>query len=596
MFTEVMEIFFANQYQGIFPFLHKPSFMYFLGSEDFKPETYIEDYSSKVFDGSYTGPLSFPDPVLLLAILALCSRLHPGISEACAEFSEESSPETFELDFSSFTPAIEAELVFNAHRRDLDLTSASNASKYYGWHARNLLKEVFDTPTVQRIQSFTLLSSHEWGEGNNARSFLYIGIAARMALVLGLGNEQAEDPESSEDLNVRQIVLESKRRTLWSVYMMDRCNSSGRQRSPAIRIEDISIRLPSTENDFLFGSVNTCLTYQELSNQLGGPLEADSGEISLVGLTINLFEIWAKIAKWVGEVGVKNETELPWLTELTFHSLSWSLNQLAAVLPSKFQLTQYNLETHIELGTATHFGYFHGLFLICRIFLNREYLFCNPESFPTGWWSDLILQLLLSLEKISAMLETLRMHNMMVIAPFTGFEVFTSAVTLFYFCAFPNDILHRNLPVEEYGVEGTEEEVANWKFKYKKLALDNLEQLLTWAQAWELGRKWQKLAVSLGVLFGQLAKNGSSEFNADYLRHSMQDYGSSEVLETISPKNHDNSEREIFRILNKEAEGQTTEENPGEVESGGPNAIELLSMPILPFSDLPSIYPGWIGN
>ncbi|EGV63936.1 hypothetical protein CANTEDRAFT_121804 [Yamadazyma tenuis ATCC 10573] len=595
--VELVEIFFANQYQGIFPFIHRPSFLEFLKSDEFNPSTYIDDYNSKFFTETYSTSLRYPDPVLLLSILALCARLHSGISFAYGKFSEDTAPESFEpyilTSDSEFSTYIKS---------DTDLVSASNASKYFGWHARRYMKDVFDSPTVQRIQAFTLLSSHEWGEGNNSRSFLYIGIAARMALVLGLGNENTICDEDVHDKNLGEIVTESKRRTIWSVYMMDRCNSSGRQRSPAIRIEDIKVKLPSNENDFLFGNPNTSLMYDELTKSMQGGASGHSRNISMIGFTIVVFEIWAKIAKWVGEVGVKYEKSSPWLSESVFHCLRQDLDSVAVLLPPDFQLSGFNLKMHMELGTATHFGYFHGLFFICRIFLNREYLFCNPDSFPPGWWKDLTVQLLDSLESISSLVEELRSKDMMVIAPFTGFEVFTCAVTSFYFCAFPDEILLEHLPVEKLGVVNTRSDLGDWKFKYKKLALKNMDCLTKWTQTWELGRKWQKLSVNLGIIFGQLAANGSDEFNSDYLRHSMQDYGSGEVAEVYVPqtshKKHDKSDMEIMRLLNKDSTpASVSEENSQEMSSGDFGVIELLSPPQFMFStNSLSIYPGWNGS
>lgn len=580
-------MFFGNQYQGIFPFIHKPSFMDFLQADSFNPETYIAEYTSWAKSESYMSSLSYPEPVLLLSILALCSRLHHGTSLAYGRFLENDLPEYFVPDTSVWERPAQKRL-------SIDVVSASNASNYFGWHARRLIKEVFDSPTVQRIQAFTLLSSHEWGEGNNSRSFLYIGIAARMALLLGLGNETTELDDEIDDINIRQVVIESKRRTIWSVYMMDRCNSSGRQRSPAIRIDDIRINLPALESDFIFGNANLSMTYQQLKSRLCSSTDNSTVEVSLVGFTIMMFESWARIAKWVGEVGAKYETDSPWLPESTFYDLSRSIDRVEELLPLNFKLTNFNLKMHMQLGTAIHFGYFHGLLLTCRIFLNREYLFCNPSSFPEGWWKNLIVQLLRSLEQLTSTMETLRPKNLMVIAPFTGFEIFTCVVTAFYFCAFPNEILLENMPIEEYGIHGTLEEIAAWKFKYKKLALNCLELLSSWSLAWELGRKWQKLSVKLGVLFGQLAQSGSSEFNSDCLRHSMQDYGSSEVLEVYSPRRgvnpQDKSEREIFRLLSK-AEDQSQLNSGNSLSS---SAIQLLAVPAFSFvTKHSSIYPGW---
>lgn len=593
---ELVEIFFANQYQGIFPFLHKPTFLSFLRSDQFNPSTYIDEYKSKFFTEKYSSNISRPDPILLLSILALCARLHSRITLSYGKFLEDESPETFSPDFTfldSQHPAPKS--------LDPDLVSASNASKYFGWHARHYMKDVFDSPTVQRIQAFTLLSSHEWGEGNNSRSFLYIGIAARMALVLGLGNEKGlrSSEDEVEDERLQQIVIESKRRTIWSVYMMDRCNSSGRERSPAIKIEDINIKLPSNENDFLFGNSNPSMTYQELYSQLSKPPEINTNNLSLRGYTIVLFEIWAKIAKWVGEVGAKYERSSPWLSGSTFKSLCQLLDYVYDIMPQNYKFSDFNLRTHIELKTATHFGYCHGLYFLCRIFLNREYLFCNPNSFPSGWWTNLTTDLLDSLENISFLIEELRNYNMMVIAPFTGFEVFTCAVTSLYLCAFPDEILIQHLPFNLLTLESSLGDLDNWKTKYKTLALKNMEALSSWTHTWELGRNWHDLSINLGAIFNQLAECESDIINAEYLRHSMQDYGNGKVSEVYVPqksiKTNQKNDMEILKLLNKE----DTLTRTATTKSQSPlydNVLEFISPPQFPLGrsvNSPSIYPGW---
>lgn len=569
---ELVDIFFTNQHQGIFPFLHKPSFLQFLHSHEFNPATYVEDYSTKLFTPNYTANLKYPDPILLMSILALCARLHSEIAKEYGGFLED--------DPESFVPGTKA---FDG----LTTKCASNASKYFGWYARQYIKDVFDSPTVQRIQAFNLLSSHEWGEGNNSRSFLYVGIAARMALVLGLGNESTIGLEDDEG-EMKPVVIESKRRTIWSVYLMDRCNSSGRERSPAIRIEDIKVQLPCHESDFLFGNPEPTIQYDNFKSILLHAQNHDEDytnqmkRIPMVGFTIILFEIWAKIAKWVGEVGVKYEKKSPWLKGSSFYQLSYELDSLEALIPQKYRFNDFNLKLHLELKTATHFGYFHGLFFLCRIFLNREYLFCNPQSFPKGWWVNTTILLLKSLEGMSLLVKELQAGEMMVIAPFTGFEVYTGAITALYFYSFPNEILKENFPLEQFGYSNDLSGIEKWKEKYKELALENVKALEPWKHAWELGRKWHELSLNLRIVFGKLAES-SSEINSDDLRHTMQDYGNGKVKEVYMPQKV-SPRREIPK----------TPSNVDMIYLLG--QIEFFS-PQFPFvTNLPSIYPGWNGG
>lgn len=626
---EVAEIFFEKQYKGIFPFIHKPSLLSFLKSGEFDPKTYIHDYSNQFFKANYANSLKYPDPILLLAILGLCSRLHPTLSQNYNRFSELDSPEYFQ-------PSPDLAPGDNSHFETSDvldsdddpsavtrLKCASNASNYFGWHARNLLKDVFDSPTIQRIQSLTLLSSHEWGEGNNSRSYLYIGIVARMALILGLGNEnnlQNDDVNESIETNdvSNFISVECKRRTVWSIYMMDRCNSSGRDRSSAIKIEDIKIKLPSDEKDFIFGNQNHSLTYNQALQYVQNNDLQGLNNISIHGFIIVLFEIWSKIAKWVCEIGGKLEVVEPWDSSSAFARLSNELNFFQSSLPRHLIYNRFNFEAHISQASAACYGYLHGLLLLCRIFLNREYFFCDPGSLPCGWWKSSTSILLKSIDQLSTLLKTLHQKEMVVIAPFTGFEVFTIAATSLYFCAFPSSVLQKHFTTHLNSTNVMNaDEVVHIKQRYKRIALENMILLKTWSNVWELGRKWYSLAVHLEDVFGNCTSEESSSIQNDSLRRSMHDYGNGKVREVYNPKNVAKTDIQTPKLADfgnfsiTENSGDNSLISPVwkpdkpdvttnfEQMSTDETFLDFISSPALTFIDnfdTASIFPGWNDN
>lgn len=629
---EVAEIFFKNQYKGIFPFIHKPTLISFLKSNEFNPETYINEYNHKFFKASFSNSLKYPDPILLLAILGLCSRLHPVLSEIYGSFSERDEPESFVPDtlyYKTMNGNIRHENSSNADKSspktpyevDTDLDHASNASNYFGWHARNLLKDVFDSPTIQRIQSLTLLSSHEWGEGNTSRSYLYIGIAARMALVLGLGEEKnlpGNDDIADEGDDVSRVIsVECKRRTMWSVYMMDRCNSSGRERSPAIRIEEIRIKLPSTEDDFIFGKESSAHTYAGLISNIEAKNIQELSRTSFYGFTIVLFEIWSKIAKWVGEIGGKYETIPPWVPNSTFFKLSTELDSIQTALPRHLVYNSFNLEAHILQGSAPNFGYLHGLSFLCRIFLNREYLFCDPDSFTFHWWRNSVKTLMFSVEKLSTLINNLKLRDLMVIAPFTGFELFSAAVTGLYFYAFPSDIIIKDYPfiVDEVAPVDSEE-VRNMKEKFKLMSLDNIQGLHTWSNVWGLGKKWYNLARFLQEEFENFrinSPNSPTTIQNETIRHTMHDYGNGEVQEVYNPKRHSNVKPVNSVLTNKVSASPAhngdilldSSNSTPDIDMTNKNLfkddamLNYISSPTLNFLhsfDSASIFPGWSDN
>ncbi|KAI5966700.1 uncharacterized protein KGF55_000109 [Candida pseudojiufengensis] len=507
LIIEVVTIFFENQYKGIFPLFHKPSFLTFLRSDSFNPETFI--------DHPPNTSLLQPDPVVLLAILALCARLHPELPKIYGEFNESTA--------TSFQP------IFT---NVLNLNSASNASNYFGWHARKLIGENFDNPSLNRVQALCILSSHEWGEGNALRSHMYSGLAVRMAMLLGLDKENEE---------IEELFLEKevKRRAMWSAYMMDRCNASGRRCKSCISITDVKLKLPCDEKNFIFGASNKEQLFRnDLEISINNGLIKD---VSCCGFMIYLFEVWRNISVWVGETGGKLERIAPWDEKSPFDKLSKQLDKFEDCLPSNLKFNEFNISAHIADGSAADFAYFHGLYFLCRIFLNREYFYSSPDAFPNGWWKQLAIQLFETLDNLNSITQTLKPMNLMVIAPFTGFQVFTTASTSLYIAAYPSKVLD-----QQFSYDVTK--------KYSKMAEYCLETLKSWSKSWGLGKNWIETLLKLKTTFREI----SDYHQDDELRHKMHDYGnidqqstkdSMQISNLITEENNSESTLDFMKNL-----------------------------------------------
>ncbi|CAI5755499.1 unnamed protein product [Candida verbasci] len=490
LIIEVVEIFFENQYKGIFPLFHKPTFITFLKSDSFNPTTFINTKEGKDF--------IIPTPVTLLAILALCSRLHSELPKIYGNF-DELRPNDF---FPHFTQVI-------------NLDSAANSSKYFGFHCKRLIGMEFDNPTISNIQALCILSSHEWGEGNATKSYMYSGIAARMAFILGLNKEPKIEIEYDNFQNC--LRMESKRRAIWSVYMMDRCNASGRKSNSVINLDDIHVNLPCSEKEFLFGNMNKLKTRDEVAQLIDDSDIDELNYVSCNGFLITLFETWREISKWVGETGGKLEKLPPWDTNSPYYKFSKTLDNFELNLPNHLKFDQFNIQAHIADNSAADFAYFHGLFFLCKIFLNREYFYSSPTSSPKNWWFEQSNELFELLDKLDSITKILKPMNLMVIAPFTGFQVFTTSATAYYVSAYPSKILKRQFPNQ------------NLNKKYLKMGDDSLETLKSWSKSWGLGKNWIETLKGLKEVFGKVSNLD------DDLRHKMHDYGN--IDQTMQIKN-----------------------------------------------------------
>ncbi|CAK9436509.1 uncharacterized protein LODBEIA_P10670 [Lodderomyces beijingensis] len=517
---EVIEIFFNNQYTGIFRLFHKPSFISFLQSDKFDPTSFIENPPP-------TTSLLEPTPIVLLGILALCARLHPTLPKSYGTFEEANAASFQPNPNNTFTPE-----------------SASSSSNYFGYHAKRILGQDFETPTFSKVQALCVLSSHEWGEGNASRSHMYSGIAARMAMILGLDEE---DP----DLTYQSHFLESevRRRTMWSVYLMDRCNASGRGSKSCIELKDVKVRLPCDEKSFIFGTGQEQSFRDDVTQFIEKNNSVELAKVSCCGYMVYLFEIWRNISKWVGEMGGKLERRAPWDQESPYYKFGVELDMFQERLPQYLRFEAMN--AHIANGSATEFAYFHGLYFLCRVFLCREYFYSAPESLPAGWWKDQATKLFNSLKALDSITKTLKPINLMVIAPFTGFEVFTTGSTSLYIAAYPSKVLRAHF----------NEDISQ---TFSKMAKDSLETLKSWKNTWGLGQKWIETMKKLKDMLARIADVQDDEF-----RHKMHDYG-----------NIEQKSMHISHLVS--GEERTT------------NKEDSMTVDLLNSLDLGSLFPDWI--
>jgi hypothetical protein len=205
-----------------FPFLHKRTF---LGPLQKLPPVSSSDNGP--------GPQTHRehDPALLCAFLACTACFHPEL------------------------------IAQHPHAWETSKFYAKAAENWLDWRCRKR-----NEAAMQQIQAFLMLGYHEWNACEERGGYMLIQQGVGFAKMEGYMHDdvpvpvvdRTEEDRPQEDAISRRdrfIQQESRRRTFWSCFIMDRYLSVGKRRPRMIQLDDIrnAIQIPCSEKSFIAG-------------------------------------------------------------------------------------------------------------------------------------------------------------------------------------------------------------------------------------------------------------------------------------------------------------------------------------------------------
>ncbi|MCJ1311291.1 hypothetical protein MMC25_004962 [Agyrium rufum] len=498
LLQEVFELF-QLHYSTDLPFLHGPTFL----SPTVGAAVSLAAVMKSGSDAPTTSRKVHRVPgleMLLLGLLALTARFHPGLIELHG--SKDGGP-----------------------------PDPMTASEYYATVLRAALvgeRGIYiGEPNLEIIQALLMIGLHEWGYVKGVKAWIHIGLAVRMAQAMGLqyeeglddvpwslstalrieadhlglktGSTSSSDPNSSEAF----IEDEARRRTFWSCFLMDRYLSSGKYRPAIIKIEEIRIQLPCSDKAFVFGE-RVCTNLidgscsraglrakvkdqqaswrrQQSSNRIpfgqdrqdrnlnyqgdtqaeddgddkkGYTCEAGLSEGSC-GRWMRLVDLWGKIARWSCAGGRKNEKYPPWDDRSTFSQLESELIKFRDTVPRSYRLSQSNTLAHLTQRTSSAYTLLHTLSLLCQIVLHRELMPFVPircrgpegpldeptfheNDMPPNFWTNSARLVFQAARDIMDLVHACKSRGLLVETPILGFGLYSVAFIGIYALNFPH--------------------------------------------------------------------------------------------------------------------------------------------------------------
>ncbi|PSR97213.1 fungal-specific transcription factor domain-domain-containing protein [Coniella lustricola] len=302
--VELVEAFFVNMHSlRFFGFIHKPSVM-----------RHLEQWSYSWYENQ--------DNSLLLAVCALGAKY-------CA---------------------LKYEQGHNRVPERLPLAAGCQ----WAQKAQQLVTLHLNSTSIEATMAIVLLHQHELRVGNYTNAFVLTGLGVRMAQALQLNIETSSADIGSSQRTKSITTAESKRRLMWSIYIMDTWVGSGVGELTLLDEADIRIQLPCSDRNFIAQQSQIVETlrpdiYSPFAYlEEGSPVLLESADLQ--GEFIRLVSLRRKVLSYVKNL---HQSQQPWAAASRFHEIHGQLKLWVSKLPSTLRFSQnaiYERKQASQLG------------------------------------------------------------------------------------------------------------------------------------------------------------------------------------------------------------------------------------------------------
>lgn len=333
--------------------------------------------------------------------------------------------------------------------------------------ARDIALRKYDTPNITILIVYLLLGLHEFGTCQGGRSWMFGGMAQRMAYALQLHRDLDHDPRRGDskgkDEGLTFTDREIRRRTMWSCFIMDRFNSSGTDRPVFVSEQYIRAQLPIKEKYFQMEITGPT---EDLEGMASKPAEGDSGQLSkpednlgVAAYFIRLVAVWGKLIHYLNLGGKERDKYPMWDEKSILRAIQRDAESWMARLPTGFAHNAENVQRFASAKMANQFLLMHILYYQIILFSNC-FALPNPGArpdlpadMPPEFLQNASQAAFESANQISALVKDAMDH--LLVAPFAGY------------CAFFSSTVHMHGAFSKNAaVEASSKQNLAWNVKY----------------------------------------------------------------------------------------------------------------------------------
>ncbi|KAJ2973914.1 hypothetical protein NUW58_g8821 [Xylaria curta] len=258
----------------------------------------------------------------------------------------------------------------------------SEHGQAYAQRAKAATVDTFACPSVAAVQACLLMAYDGFGADQDSALWMYLGIAIRMAVDLGLPREDGVKYQGVEDVmyarwhdrqpetfsdgarpdgdeptlspGERKEIEQERIDTFWAVFFLDRAISSGTGRPVTLRDDDFDLSLPKSS------------------------LNSSSGWPNPYAALLHIIHLYGRVSDVLNNIKQPKD-----LTKDKLHRLVVMENELTKLhqrMDSRLRFDANNFQAHVKKGNGTTFILLHFWFHALIIVLHQPTLLTSQGT------------------------------------------------------------------------------------------------------------------------------------------------------------------------------------------------------------------------
>ncbi|KAL2846141.1 hypothetical protein BJY01DRAFT_263413 [Aspergillus pseudoustus] len=256
-----------------------------------------------------------------------------------------------------------------------DRPDRMTALKRYSRTARYALDHNQHTLSLQLAQSRIIMSLWYYAIGALVKSWDAAGAAVRTVCGLRynveMGGVITEQSQQCEYGLHPQALIECRRRTFWTAFLMDRLSCFYVPSTTSISSQTAFLRLPCREEIYEAQEYTTVPFFQHFLNQLPVSQEDELSGLSAMALLIDVISLWGDVSDHVFRLSLIPAESYNGLFEEFYTTIVRRSDQWLSRLPNHLSFTAVNLERSIRGRKVDPFISIHLLYHATLLKLNR---------------------------------------------------------------------------------------------------------------------------------------------------------------------------------------------------------------------------------